>query len=264
MDLFSILAGLALVLGAFMLFAGVMGILLTVVGVASALIFLKTRQIIVPRVTLFILNILEAPVRYMLWMFGIEEDVVSNLVIEVRNLLYTRSYNKTPYKDRAIFLPQCLRNPKCPAPLTPEGIKCMGCGRCGIGAIKDEAERLGTRVFIAPGSSLIKRMVKKYRPKAILGVGCHMEVNEGTAKMASYGLPVQGVVLDRDGCVDTRVNVLELLERIKSHSAYGRYHIEEDLEFQEKAVEISKLWGAGSATEVEIIEAVKKSEKGKW
>jgi hypothetical protein len=265
MEVNTLLIGLAFV-GALLLAGGVLLVMLTVVGIVLTLLFFKTRQIIVPGVTLFILNLLEVPIRYVLWAFRVEEDVVSNMMVKVRNILYAKSYDKTPYNQRALFLPQCLRDPKCSAPLTPEGIKCMGCGRCGICKVKEEAEQLGYRVFIAPGGSLIKRMVKKYRPKAILGVGCHMEVKEGTAKMASYGLPVQGVILERDGCVGTRIDVVKLMEKIKTHVEYGHYRIGEDKEFLQKAVKISDMWVEREPADLEIVGArlLTESERGRW
>ncbi len=256
--------GLGFVVGALLIVGALLALVLTVVGIALALIFFKTRQILIPGVTLFILNLLETPIRYLLWMLRVEEDIVPHMMVEVRNRLYKRQFEKTPYVNRAVFLPQCLRNPQCPAPLTPEGIKCLNCGRCGIGMIKEVAEQLGYKFFIAPGSSLIKRMVSKYRPKAILGVGCNMEVKEGTAKMASYGLPVQGITLERDGCVDTRVDVVKLMEKLKSHSAYGKYSIAEDPDYLRRAVEISEMWSDSEPTGVEIIEAKKGVERGRW
>jgi uncharacterized protein len=252
MEFNSLLAGIdtsnvfvvaALVLGGLMMVAGVVAVLLTITGIVLSLVFFKTREILIPGATLFILSMFEAPIRYMLWVIGIEEDVVSRLIVEVRNLLYHDRYERTPYSQRAIFIPQCLRSPHCPAPLTPEGIRCLGCGKCGIGKLKDDAEALGYKFFISPGSSLVKRMVKKYRPKAVLGVGCPMEVKEGTEKMASYGLPVQGVILDRDGCVDTRVDVSKLLEKIMTHHIRKEsYAIESDAPAMKKAVEISDMW----------------------
>jgi hypothetical protein len=255
MELGGLAAGLALVLGIMLIVGVFLSIVLTLVGIVLTLVFFKTRQIIIPGITLFILNLLETPIRYLLWVFRIEEDIVSKMMIEVRNILYSQGYNKTEYTNRAIFLPQCLRHPNCPAPLTPEGIKCMSCGRCGIGKIKEEAEQLGYKFFIAPGGSLIERMVKKYRPKAILGVGCHMEVKEGTGKMASYGLPVQGVVLGRDGCVNTRVDTIKLMEKIKTKTIKKRrYSIEEDEEYLRKAGEISDLWVDEDLKDVEIVD----------
>ncbi|MFH1055038.1 MAG: DUF116 domain-containing protein [Candidatus Altiarchaeota archaeon] len=261
MEATTMLLGAALLLGGLLILAGLAVALLVVVGVALAIIFLKTRQIIIPTITSFILNLVEAPTTYLLRLFGVEEDVVGKMVIAVHNILYKERFEKTPYNDRAMFLPQCLRSPNCQAPLTPEGIKCLNCGRCGIGAVKEEAESLGYKFFIAPGGSLIKRMVKKYKPKAIIGVGCNMEVKEGVDKMNSYRLPAQGVVLERDGCVDTRVDVIKLMDRIK---ARPHYSIEKDVESLKKVVEITNMWNNGKPSEFVVVEAKKTSEHGKW
>jgi uncharacterized protein len=261
MELTGLVSYASLVIGGIVLAALFIGAILTLVGITLTIIFLKTRQILIPGVTLFILNLLEAPIRYAFWFVGFEEDVVGNMLTEVRNIIYKDAFEKTPYANRALFLPHCLRSTHCPAPLTPEGIKCMDCGRCGIGKIKEEAESLGYRVFISPGSSLVKRVVKKYRPKAVLGVGCSMEVKEGTAKMASYGLPVQGVALERDGCVDTRVDVTKLFAKIK---AKPHYSFESDTEFLKKAVEVSELWSDSKVSEASVIVAKKTTERGKW
>lgn len=261
----GLVSGTALVLGAILMVVGVALATLTVMGIALTLLFFRTRQIIIPSVTLFILTLLEAPIRYLLWVFGVEEDIVSRMVIEIRNILYRDRFERTPYDQRAMFIPQCLRSPSCPAPLTPEGIRCLNCGKCGIGGIKEEAESLGYQVFISPGSSLVKRMVKKYRPKAVLGVGCPMEVKEGTAKMASYGLPVQGVLLERDGCVDTRIEVTRLLEKVKSaYIGHKHYKIEEDQESMAKALRISSLWGENKPSHVEVLSARKSADRVKW
>jgi hypothetical protein len=48
-------------------------------------------------------------------------------------------------------------------------------------------------------------MVKKYRPKAIIGVGCLTEVKEGIDMADKMGLVVIGVVTLKEGCVETIV-----------------------------------------------------------
>ena len=72
-------------------------------------------------------------------------------------------------------------------------------GRRGTGLL----EQIGYRIFIVPGSSFIKRMVKKYKPKAIMGVGCLAEVKEGIDMADKMGLVVMGVVTLKEGCVET-------------------------------------------------------------
>jgi hypothetical protein len=123
-----------------------------------------------------------------------------------------KSFEGVPVEKRAIFLPQCLRSARCPANLTPEGIWCQGCGLCTTGEAIRELLRLGYRVFIVPGSSFIKRMVKKYRPQGIIGVGCTLEVKEGLDLCEQLGIPGMGVVTLKDGCVETCVNWNEVLE----------------------------------------------------
>jgi hypothetical protein len=71
---------------------------------------------------------------------------------------------------------------------------------------------MGYRVFIVPGSSFIKRMVKKYRPKALIGVGCLTEVKEGIEMADKLGLVVMGVVTLKEGCVETLANWSDILE----------------------------------------------------
>jgi len=229
--------------------------ILTVVGLLLILLFLKTRKILIPRVTLIILNLLEAPIKQLLWLFHTEENFLNYMLIEIRNKVYLQQYSETPYTQRALFMPQCLRNPNCPAPLNEEGIQCKNCGRCGLGRIKEEAEQLGYIFFIAPGATLIKRMVKKHKPQAILGIGCHMEVKEGSEEVASYGIPVQGVILERDGCVNTRINVMKLLEKIKLTKSAERYHIENDAAYMKKASEIAARWDDTEPKDVEVKEA---------
>jgi hypothetical protein len=73
-------------------------------------------------------------------------------------------------------------------------------------------EKLGYRIFIVPGSSFIKRMVKKYHPKAIVGVGCLAEVKEGIDMADKMGLVVMGIVTIKEGCVETLVNWTDIYE----------------------------------------------------
>jgi hypothetical protein len=73
-------------------------------------------------------------------------------------------------------------------------------------------EKMGYRIFIVPGSSFIKRMVKKYRPRAIIGIGCLAEVKEGIEMADKMGLTVMGVVTLKEGCVETLVNWADVYE----------------------------------------------------
>ena len=206
-------------------------------GALAVLLFLKTKRVFIPTVTLMILSFFETPIKHILWILGVEGIFLDHMLTSLRNTLYRRAYAQTPYETRAIFLPQCLRHTDCPAKLTSEGIVCVNCGRCGIGELKKFSEDLGYLFFVVPGSSFIKCMIRKYRPKAVLGVGCSMEVKEGTALMSSIGMPVQSVTLLRDGCVDTRVDVMALVEKIVSSN-----HLEFSSEHKRLADRIASKW----------------------
>jgi hypothetical protein len=130
----------------------------------------------------------------------------------IHNTMNTTEFTRIPVAERAIFMPQCLRSSRCPAHLTPEGLKCRSCGQCSVGEARGLLEKMGYRIFIVPGSSFIKRMVKKYRPRAILGVGCLSEVKEGIDMADKMGLIVMGVVTLKEGCVETIVNWPDIYE----------------------------------------------------
>ena len=139
-------------------------------------------------------------------LLGLEDREMLTFFIKIHNTMNANAFSQVPLAERAIFVPQCLRSAKCPAHLTPEGLKCVNCGQCTVGEARILLEKLGYRVFVIPGSSFIKRMVKKYRPKAIVGVGCLTEVKEGIDMADKIGLVSMGVVTIKEGCVETLVN----------------------------------------------------------
>ena len=146
---------------------------------------------------------------------GMDSKELSIFFIKLRNKMNREAFAKVPVEKRATFLPQCLRSMKCPAKLGPEGLTCVNCGQCEVMNGKKQLEDMGYRVFVAPGSTVVKRMIKKYRFEAIIGVGCLMEVREGLEMCDQYGIPAQGVLQLRDGCVETAVNWDDVMEVAK-------------------------------------------------
>jgi hypothetical protein len=143
---------------------------------------------------------------------GLEDREMLTFLIKIGNTMNTAEFTRIPVAERAIFMPQCLRSSRCPAHLTPEGLKCRSCGQCSVGEARAVLEKMGYRIFIVPGSSFIKRMVKKYHPKGIIGVGCLSEVKEGIDMADKMGLIVMGVVTLKEGCVETLVNWPDVYE----------------------------------------------------
>jgi len=180
--------------------------------VVISLYSIRKGRLYFPRVIKAGLVFLEGLMKAMFRLLGIEDREMFAFFIKLHNSMNTAAFERIPVAERAVFMPQCLRSSYCPAHLTPEGLKCRNCGQCSVGEARIMLERLGYRIFIVPGSSFIKRMVKKYRPKAIIGVGCLAEVKEGVDMADKMGLVVMGVVTLKEGCVETIVNWPDVYE----------------------------------------------------
>ena len=174
----------------------------------------KTGNFFAARLMLLGIILLESVIKSLVRIAGGDDAIVDDVGFRLRNYINRREFLKIPYDQRFVFLPQCLRSTECPAKLTPEGIKCVNCGRCGAGEAKRIAEGLGYRFFIVPGSSFIKRIIKKYRPRAIVGVGCSMEIKEGLDLCRRNAIPSMGVPLSKSGCVSTTLDWEQFYEAI--------------------------------------------------
>ncbi len=139
---------------------------------------------------------------------GAKEENVDKIYVELKNSLNRESFLKARPRDRMVILPACLRNSrKCRAKLTKDGYSCEMCGACKIGTIKKRLEGKGQRVFVVPGGSMVLEILKRHKPKAVLGVAC---LNELVSAVENISLPSQGVQLLRNGCIDTDVSLEEV------------------------------------------------------
>lgn len=148
--------------------------------------------------------------------FGLSDRFVHFTHIEIRNKLNEFAFKKIPFNERILFLPHCLRNSKeCKATYGEEGLKCVSCGKCSIKTFIEMAkERNYKATFVVPGGSLLTKLVKKYSPKAVVGIACNDETNLGLDNLRAAGIPAQAVLLLRDGCHDTAANIDEVREKL--------------------------------------------------
>lgn len=211
----SILSQFIFLIGEITLLFILGSIVFAILMVTLALISIKRGKIYFPSLIKSGVVLVEGLMKALFRLFGLEDQQVNSFFIELHNSMNKRAFEAVPVSDRAIFLPQCLRSSKCPAHLTPEGLNCKCCGLCMIGYWLPLLEKMGYRVFSVPGSSFIKRMVRKYRPKAIIGVGCMGEVKEGLEMSDKLGLISMGVVTLKEGCVETYLDWEMLLEIAK-------------------------------------------------
>jgi hypothetical protein len=153
--------------------------------------------------------------------FGLSERLVNYTHIELRNKLNEYGYKRVPFKERVLFLPQCLRHSSaCKAKYDGNGLACARCGNCQISELIALAENMGYgHVFVCPGGSMVHKLVKKHKPKAVLGVCCYDEANMAFDKLQGTGIAPQASLLLFDGCKDTKANIAEVKEKMSMINA---------------------------------------------
>jgi hypothetical protein len=147
---------------------------------------------------------------------GLSNTMIQFTHIELRNAIYEPEFKKIPFGERALFLPHCTRNAKtCKAIQGEEGHKCKNCGACDIDKAVKIAKKLGyKKIFIVPGGSVIKKILEKHKPRAAIGVSCFNEAILAF-EMAKYSKIIpQAVLLLKDGCKDTKINLPLLEEKL--------------------------------------------------
>jgi hypothetical protein len=146
---------------------------------------------------------------------GVEEKELFQLYVEAKNRSLIDSFAATPYNERVVLLPQCLRGKDCPAEIGKYGYECQQCGRCNVAKIVQLTKDLGYKgTFILPGGSLAKKILVELKPKASLGVACSKELVLGSYLCEKVGVIGQGVELLRDGCINTIVDMKALKEAL--------------------------------------------------
>lgn len=156
--------------------------------------------------------------RSVLELLGINQNLVDELYIATIDTACRKEWEKTPAKNRAIFLPQCIRNSKfCRAELTEKGYICKNCGKCPVPEITAYARTLGyEHIYVVPGGSMVYRILKENRDiKATLGVACVAELCEAIERLYPLGFKVQAVQLLKAGCIDTLMDIKKVKEKIR-------------------------------------------------
>ena len=210
-----------LFIDSFYMFVGQLVIFLIVIIAILIIIFLilalfmaKKNQIKFPRFLLYIVDLLYSPLKTIAHFLNLDDHLIDDIAIKVRNDLNKEQYRKIPADKTLIFLPHCLRHKDCPATLQKEGLNCTECGLCSIGVIKKKAEPMGYKLYIVPGSSFVKKIVMENKFQSVLGVACHEDLNQMMMLLSDF-YP-QGVLLEKTGCFETKVNVKKVFEKIDS------------------------------------------------
>lgn len=224
----------ALLIGQLLLIFLVIWIIFVIIIILLTVLSIKRKSLYLPWLLRPALALTEGTVKTGCQILGVDSSQLMEFLIRIDNDMNTTAFAKVPVEKRAVFFPQCLRSAKCPARLTPTGLKCISCGRCGLGEVIPPIEKAGYLTFIVPGSTFIKRMVKKFRPEAMIGVGCLVEVKEGLELGKRISMTTLGVVTKTDGCVETTMDYDELLEVASIGLAEPIVREEKELEFSDE------------------------------
>ncbi|NMC61358.1 MAG: DUF116 domain-containing protein [Candidatus Methanofastidiosa archaeon] len=198
------------------LFVIIVIILSILLLVASILIYtiIKKKKIVYPRVTLFLLDTLYYPLKRLVIALNLDESIVDKIEIDIRNKILEEDFLSSKIKERIVVFPYCLRSIECKAQVSPEvGVKCLKCGKCKIGELKEICDQNSIKVFIAPGGSFVKRVLKRNPKSSVLLVACHVELNEMMRILSAKNIPEYGVLLNKTGCIETDVD-MELVKEI--------------------------------------------------
>jgi len=144
--------------------------------------------------------------------------VVGDIVdIYIKNLSMRENFLQT--KRRALLLPHCARkymNNRCKANFDPK-ISSYYCNHCSSDCLINQATTLaqnkGYDVYVLPGGSSIRKIIKMDVYEGIIGVACCDEIKSGGDYLKRIGIPYQAVPLTKNGCSNTKFS-LEVLEGI--------------------------------------------------
>ncbi len=175
-------------------------------------ILLKKGILIFPKFQLFLLDIFYSPIKTISKLLKQDDYFIDKISIETRNRINRKKFDSIPPEKKLIFLPHCLRHRECKADLGEQGLTCTQCGKCSIGVIKNKAEPLGYRIYIVPGGSFVKKILKENKFKSVLGIACYEDLSQ-TMTLLSDFYPV-GVLLKKTGCFETKVDVKEVLDKL--------------------------------------------------
>jgi len=142
------------------------------------------------------------------------EDIIE---VQVTNKVQREKFEKA--KRKALLVPHCARafmDRRCMADFDPEipTYKCRSCNSdCIVNKATSLAKTKGYDVFVIPGGSCAERILRGNAYEGVVGVACGDELVMAFRLLKKIGIPGQGVLLNKNGCSNTNIN-LDSLSRI--------------------------------------------------
>lgn len=144
--------------------------------------------------------------------FKIDKDALGIAYIQTNNHIIQKLVDKVPAGKVLILLPHCLQWSECPHKVAGDGARCVACGKCLIGDLKEMAREMNLPLVIATGGTLARKAIAENRPELIIAVACERDLAAGIYDMRK--LPVIGLLNERpEGpCKNTLVDIAALKE----------------------------------------------------
>ena len=160
-------------------------------------------------------NQIEGLARELLALLGVKEDFLDFTIVVCGNVAWQKVVAATPFNRRLLLLPQCLKDSKqCRAEIDDLGLICAGCRSCPIDRVLSRAEALGYTTLVAEGTTVAVGLVEEGAVDAVIGVSCMSVLQRSFEPVSRSAVPVIGIPLLREGCVDTLVDEDWLFEEI--------------------------------------------------
>lgn len=145
---------------------------------------------------------------------GISKDEIRKIFIKINNAyIYSNKYSFNS-EDLIILIPHCIQNHNCKLKVTNDIENCKKCGMCKINELVKLKEKYDTKIFIATGGTLARKVIIDNKPKAVIAVACERDLTSGVRDVK--GIPVLGVfnLRPKGPCVDTNINIKEVEDAI--------------------------------------------------
>jgi hypothetical protein len=143
-----------------------------------------------------------------------EKDLRS---IQKLNRKYKEAFANTPFKDRIVLAPRCMRNISvCAALEQGPYFICKNCGGCTIGKIDALMKKLGYgSLYILKGGSAVPKIINEQKPKALVGIACSVEGVPLFSAAEDENVIAQFALLLRAGCANTDADIEEIEKLLK-------------------------------------------------
>ena len=146
---------------------------------------------------------------------GMDPKYTDFAAVLVNNEVWRDTVAAIPFEKRLLLLPKCLRSADgCPASFDEVGLLCEQCGRCVIGDLKEQAERLGYAVLVAEGSPVVMSLIESGRIEGVVGASCLSVLERVYPYMEAGAVPGIAIPLLQNGCANTSVDLDWLWEAI--------------------------------------------------